>query len=157
MSTYTRKITDQSMVRSMKNAKHEASWKSPVFSIGGFRWYLKVYPNGNESASNGYVSLYLYLAFVPPKVKSLRIGRELRLIETDTRYNGDHTYEKGHMSRGYPKTLKTENIQNLTTLTFSVKIEVYGVIDHEDDDVSNQYINTNNEESKQMTETRVDS
>eukprot|EP01083_Nonionella_stella_P167052 560457_1 len=158
MSTYTWKITDPSLVRSMKNAKNGAKWKSPVFSIGGFRWYLKVYPNGNESASNGYVSLYLHLAFLPPKAKSLSIGQESRLIETDTMYSvGGATYDKDHMSWGSPKTLKTENIQNLTTLTFSVKVDVYGVIDHEDNDVTNQYINTNDEESKQMTKTRLDS
>eukprot|EP01083_Nonionella_stella_P167054 560460_1 len=157
MSTYTWKITDPSLVRSMKNAKNGAKWKSPVFSIGGFRWYLAVWPNGSRAVDNGYVRLFLYLAFLPPKVKSITVRRELRLIETDTRYNGDRTYEKGHMNGGKTKILKTENIQNLITLTFSVKIDVYGVIDHEDNDVTNQYINTNDEESKQMTETRLDS
>eukprot|EP01083_Nonionella_stella_P167053 560459_1 len=158
MSTYTWKITDPSLMRSMKNAKNEVKWKSPVFSIGGFRWYLKVYPNGDRVVDNGYVSLYLHLAFLPPKAKSLSIGQESRLIETDTMYSvGGATYDKDHMSWGSPKTLKTENIQNLTTLTFSVKIDICGVIDHEDDDVTNQYINIIDEESKEMTQTRLDS
>eukprot|EP01083_Nonionella_stella_P027018 74299_1 len=159
MSTYTWKITDPSLVRSMKDAKNGSKWKSPVFSIGGFRWYLAVWPNGSRAVDNGYVRLFLYLAFLPPKVKSITVRRELRLIETDTRYNGDRTYEKGHMNGGKTKILKTENIQNLITLTFSVKIDVYGVIDHEDNDVTNQYINTDNEESKHspLMEARLDS
>eukprot|EP01083_Nonionella_stella_P032350 88543_1 len=149
MSTYTWKITDPSLVRSMKHAKNGSQWKSPIFSIGGFRWYLDVFPNGHNKDHNGYVQLYLNLAFLPPKVKSICIGRECRLIETDTIDNRDSTYEKGGMGWGWGLTrLQTENIKNLTTLTFSAKIDVYGVIDLEDNDVTNQYINTDNEESK---------
>eukprot|EP01083_Nonionella_stella_P162810 534889_1 len=40
-------------------------------------------------------------------------------------------------------------MQNLTTFTLSVKIDICGVYDHEDNDITSQYINTNNEESKQ--------
>eukprot|EP01083_Nonionella_stella_P067871 179804_1 len=149
MSTYTWKITDPSLVRSMKNAKNRFSWKSPRFSINGFSWYLKVYPNGHRDDDKGHVQLFLGLAFLPPKVKSLRIGKEFRLIETDTIYNRDSTYHKDNMSVGWPfKTLKAGEIQNVTTLTFSAEIDAYCVIDLEDNDVTNQYINTNDEESK---------
>eukprot|EP01083_Nonionella_stella_P268578 908015_1 len=156
MSTYTWKITDPSLVRSMKDAKNGSKWKSPVFSIGGFRWVFSVYPNGHHNDANGYMSVVLYLAFLPPKVKSLQIEQKLRLIETDTIKSSTDTYEKGDMGWGLT-ILQTEKLQNLTTFTFSAEIEVYGVFDHEDNDVTNQYINTNDEESKQMTETRLDS
>eukprot|EP01083_Nonionella_stella_P123770 373142_1 len=92
MSTYTWKITDPSLVQSMKNAKIGAEWKSPRFSIGGFSWYLELCPNGYSNDDKGHVQLFLGLAFLPPKVKSLRIGKEFRLIETDTIYNRDSTY-----------------------------------------------------------------
>eukprot|EP01083_Nonionella_stella_P151616 484673_1 len=154
MSTYTWKITDPSVVRSMKNAKNGAKWTSPMFSIDGFRWRLEVYPNGHRNRSKknnsiGSAKLFLGLTFLPPKVKSVQIGKELRLIETDTKRISDSTYSKDDMCWGWKtKTLETEKLLNLTTLTFSVTIEVCGVIDNEDNDISNQYINTNNEESK---------
>eukprot|EP01083_Nonionella_stella_P032352 88547_1 len=110
MSTYTWKITDPSLVRSMKNAKFKSYWKSPVFSFGGFKWYLNVYPNGNKRNSNGYVELFLQLAFLPPKVKALQIQQKLRLVETDTIKSSTDTYEKGDMGWGLT-ILQTEKLQ----------------------------------------------
>eukprot|EP01083_Nonionella_stella_P016792 46878_1 len=149
MSTYTWKITDPSLVRSMKNAKTGSIWKSPIFSIGGFKWNLVVHPNGNDNKSNGYLKLFLGLAFLPAKVKSVAIGKELRLIETDTMRSANSTYEKDHLTLGWKTTtLKTEKLQNLTTLSFSTKIDIHCVIDNEDNDITNQFININDEESK---------
>eukprot|EP01083_Nonionella_stella_P151753 485434_1 len=149
MSTYTWKITDPSLIRSMKNAKNGAKWKSPIFSIGGLRWRLCVHPNGYSNDDNGHVQLFLYLTFLPPKVKSIQVERELQLIETDTIKSAYNRYDKDNMNWGWPfKTLRIKRIESLTTLTFSAKIEIYGVIDHEDNDISNQYTNTNDEESK---------
>eukprot|EP01083_Nonionella_stella_P272332 923405_1 len=124
MSTYTWKMTDPSLIRSMKHAKNGSQCKSPIFSIGGFRWYLDVFPNGHNKDHNGYVQLYLNLAFLPPKVKSICIGRECRLIETDTIDNRNNTYEKDGMGWGWPfKRLETEKLQNLTTFTFSAELK----------------------------------
>eukprot|EP01083_Nonionella_stella_P308142 1085950_1 len=149
MSTYTWKITDTSLVQQMKNAKNKAKWNSSAFSAGGFRWYLEVNPNGTRESSLGYVKVYLYLACLPPKVKSIQIGYELCLIETGTVFKGNKTFEKEHINAGgFSKQLQTNTIQNLTTLTFSAKINIYGVFDHEDNDITNLYVGTDNEESK---------
>eukprot|EP01083_Nonionella_stella_P175571 611812_1 len=150
----------------MKNVKLEDKWKSPIFSIGGFRWVFSVYPNGHHNDANGYMSVVLYLAFLPPKVKSIQVEKELRVIESDTVFSSNNRYEKSKMNWAWPfKILKTENIQNFTTFTFSVKIDVCGVVDHDDNDITNQYIGTNDEESKhsakqsdqKLIEARLDS
>eukprot|EP01083_Nonionella_stella_P016795 46881_1 len=147
MSTYTWKI-EPSLVRSMKNASNGAVWTSPVFSSCGFRWYLEVQPN--HSDAKGHVQIFLYLVFLPPKVKSILIRREIRLTETGTSYTSNKAYDKDNMNWGsWPfRTLKIAQIQNVTTLTFSAKIDIGGVIDIEDNDITNQYMNTHNEESK---------
>eukprot|EP01083_Nonionella_stella_P080488 221231_1 len=140
MSTYTWKITDPSLVQQMKNAKNKSRWKSPIFSAGGFKWYLDVYPNGSRESSLGYVNVYLYLACLPPKVKSIQMAREFHLIETDTVNNGNESFHKDFMNCGWlAKQLQTKKIQNLTTLTFSAKVDIYGVFDHEDNDITNLY------------------
>eukprot|EP01083_Nonionella_stella_P281696 958618_1 len=150
MSTYTWEITDPSLVRQIKNAKNKAQWSSPMFSGGGFRWYLDFSPNGDNNKRIGYAIIFMRLAFLPPKVKSIQIAKELRLIETNTVSNQSITYEKDTMGWGWNEDqLQTKEIQNLTTLTFSVKIDVGGVYDHEDNDITNQYINTNNEDQLQ--------
>eukprot|EP01083_Nonionella_stella_P027014 74290_1 len=140
MSTYTWEITDPSLVQQMKNAKNKAQWTSPMFSGGGFRWYLKFRPNGNTNKLMGWVIISLCLASLPPKVKSIQIRKEFRLIETDAGHSANSTYAKGTMSLGWQATqLQTKEIQNLTTFTFSAKINVCGVYDHENNDITNQY------------------
>eukprot|EP01083_Nonionella_stella_P128898 390699_1 len=115
MSTYTWKITDPSLVRQMKNAKNLSSWKSPPFSAGGFRWYLVVYPNGCVEKWQGYVDLCLKIACLPPKVKSIQVGYELRVIETGTLNTQNKAFDKDNMILGWsPKQLQTNNIQNLS-------------------------------------------
>eukprot|EP01083_Nonionella_stella_P147006 463116_1 len=156
MSTYTWKITDPSLVRQIKNAKNNARWSSPMFSSCGFRWYLDFTPNSSRNTNKShdfkrikYAIIFLCLASLPPKVKSIQIRKELRLIETNSVANSSNTFEKDNTSWGWSVTqLKTKEIQDLTTLTLSAKIDICGVYDHEDNDITNQYINTNNEESK---------
>eukprot|EP01083_Nonionella_stella_P179101 634752_1 len=149
MSTYTWKITDPSLVQQMKNAKNKSSWKSPTFSAGGFRWNLHVYPNGNKESLVGYVHPNLFLACLPPKVKSIHIGYQLCLIETDSIYNANKAFDKDNTNSGWlPKQLQTNKIQNLSTFTFSAKIDINGVFDHDDNDITNLYVGTDNEESK---------
>eukprot|EP01083_Nonionella_stella_P027016 74292_1 len=149
MSTYTWEITDPSLVQQMKNAKNKAQWTSSTFSGGGFRWYLDFRPNGHTNKYMGYAIIFLCLASLPPKVKSIQIRKEFRLIETDAGHSANSTYAKGTMSLGWQATqLQTKEIQNLTTLTFSTKVDIYGVFDHEDNDITNLYVGTDNEESK---------
>eukprot|EP01083_Nonionella_stella_P072925 196843_1 len=143
MSTYTWKITDPSLVEQMKNAKNERGWTSPTFSASGFRWYCIVYPNGIRKSATGYVGLYLYLSFVPPKVKSISIGFELRLLETDTYFNANRSFDKDNTAFGWTvKRVAIKHIQHLSTLTFTTKVDVHGAIDHEDNDITNWYIST---------------
>eukprot|EP01083_Nonionella_stella_P149399 474449_1 len=143
------KTTDPSLVRQFKTAKQNSNWCSPMFSFGGLRWFLRLHPNGYSTKSKGYAMLALHLAFLPPKVKSIKIAKDLRMIETDTVCISTTTFDEDKMNWGWNlKQLQTKAIQNLTTFTFSVKIEVCGVVDHEDNDITNQYINTNDEESK---------
>eukprot|EP01083_Nonionella_stella_P176760 619336_1 len=149
MTTYTWKITDPSLVQQMKNAKNESKWSSPTFAAGGFKWYLDVYPNGLDKSVKGYVDLFLYLAFVPPKVKSIPARYELRLIETDTFYKNRKSFDKSEMNSGWTRKLLHNQIQNLSTLTFSAKVDVLGVIDHEDNVITSWSVNTGREESKQ--------
>eukprot|EP01083_Nonionella_stella_P053964 142600_1 len=150
MSTYTWEITDPSLVQRMKNAKNMAQWTSPIFSRGGFRWYLDFRPNGHTNKFMGCAMIFVQLASLPPKVKSIQARKELCLVETNTVAASSNTFEKDNMAWGWTTAqLKTKEIQNLTTLTLSAKIDLCGVYDHENNDITNQYINTNNEESKQ--------
>nr|CAB3480613.1 unnamed protein product [Digitaria exilis] len=44
-----------------KGTKTGAFIKSHPFTVGGHRWFIQYYPNGNTSESADYVSLFVYL------------------------------------------------------------------------------------------------
>eukprot|EP01084_Bolivina_argentea_P031278 57887_1 len=120
--TYKWQITDPSMLKQMKNAQNKKDWVSSVFSACGFRWTLRVYPNGNTTNNEGYVHFFLTLAFVPPKIKSVVVAFKYGLIEIDQISDSTSTYSKQNLSYGWGRDqLKTVKIKNLNTLTFAVK------------------------------------
>ena len=61
-------------MRAILNAKNGQNAESPIFIFKGFKWYLKLYPNGRKDHA-GQVQLFLVLASKPdstfPVTKSL--------------------------------------------------------------------------------------
>eukprot|EP01084_Bolivina_argentea_P175940 304558_1 len=56
MDTYIWEIVDHSLLKKMKSANNKQMFRSAIFSLGGFRWYFKCYPNGNTSKLKGDVN-----------------------------------------------------------------------------------------------------
>eukprot|EP01084_Bolivina_argentea_P002131 3922_1 len=149
--TYKWQITnDTSMLKQMKNAKNTDIWTSSVFSACGFKWYLKVCPNGRTKDVKGSVNFYVALAVLPANVKSIHVVFSFGLIEIGKISNTSQAFVENHKCWGWHgKQLQTTKLQNLNTLTFVAKIEVATVFDKNDNDITNQYINIPHEESKQ--------
>eukprot|EP01084_Bolivina_argentea_P031277 57885_1 len=146
--TYKWEITDPSTIKQMKNAKNLKGWTSPMFTVCGFRWNFQVYPNGQITDNKGYINFYVALAFLPPKVKSVVVVETYGLLEVDEITNATNKYEEECMSWGwYSDQLATVKVRNLNKLTFVVKMELAGVFDKNDNDITNQYIS--HEEAKQ--------
>eukprot|EP01084_Bolivina_argentea_P069396 126274_1 len=92
--TYKWQITDASMIKQMKNAKNGDDWASPIFSACGFKWKLKVYTNSATADTKGNVNFFLYLVFVPPKVKSIVVEFRYGLLEVKKITNSSSTYDE---------------------------------------------------------------
>ena len=140
-SSFTWKITDLLMLKAIKATTECQYWKSDVFTADGFKWYLdvSVYPNR-------YINLFLNLALIPPKIKQITARYKMTLNETQTTYRNNCVFNEDHMHYGwdaYDQRLSIANIQDCDELTFGVKIEINGVIDENDDDVTDKYINNN--------------
>ena len=149
-SSYTWKISDPLTLNEMKSAKNEDEWKSDVFSAEGFRWYLCVCPNGNSPANAGYVSFYLNLALLPPKIKQIHVRFELILSETETKAVPDIAFNVDSMDWGLHRyTLRNGTIQKSDELTFCVNIQLYGIIDKDDNDITSKYTNMREIEMKE--------
>eukprot|EP01084_Bolivina_argentea_P295255 508260_1 len=139
MSSYNWTISDASMVKKMKSAAVEEGFLSSVFSMHGFKWYMKIYTNGASKERKGICCLYFYLAALPSKVKSVTTRRKLIFVDTtDSRI---HQFTQDKMYIGWPTgTLKTAEIQNYNELTFRVESELIIVEDKHGNDIVNEYL-----------------
>merc|ERR1719203_888388 len=91
----------------MKSTEVGKEWMSPTFRLGGFTWYMKLYPNGNRESHKGFVAIYLYLAVLPPKLKSV-----------STRYTGSKPFNNDHDNWGWGQiTLSTEKFKQCPQFT----------------------------------------
>eukprot|EP01083_Nonionella_stella_P296174 1006234_1 len=46
--SYTWNIADSTLITQIKTAKQGQKFRSPVFSMFHFRWYLELWPNGQQ-------------------------------------------------------------------------------------------------------------
>ena len=142
--SYSWIITDPSLLNQIKTAKPRDGWKSPVFPLYGFQWYLKVYPNGSTSKEKGWVQIYFKLAnsVLPPKVKQLFTIFEITEQETNTQSVFHYTYRNSHLSWGGTHNLKTAEIENHNRLIFTANIQSLTAFDDNGDDVTEKYHKT---------------
>ncbi|PUZ39012.1 hypothetical protein GQ55_9G245200 [Panicum hallii var. hallii] len=102
--------------------------KSRPFTLGGHRWFIRYYPNGNTSEFKDYILIFLNLeGIVGIEVKAryqLRLGdkvgqQALTLLEVST-----FTSPRGW---GYPKFVKREELEKSTHLkgdSFTVRCDI---------------------------------
>eukprot|EP01084_Bolivina_argentea_P036048 66723_1 len=146
MTSYTWKVTDATLLNKIKSAANKDLFSSPSFTICNLRWYLELYPNGTDESSKGCCNLFLYLIMLPKKVSKIIFRRRLKHQETDTLSNIQTSFKEGDTSTGWSDSkLKTNKIQKYNTLTFSVDIQILGIFDQDENDITNQYLSKNDE------------
>eukprot|EP00483_Globobulimina_turgida_P006158 UN06168 len=127
-NTYEWKVED---IKALKEAKNVQEFKSPFFELHGFRWCLRVFPNGSTKAKKENVNCFLWLRSLPPKYSKVAVNITMRLQEVDVTASFPHQYTDKAVTRGWVTgTLKTADIQNLESMTFTVEItvhDIYGV------------------------------
>ena len=117
----------------------------------GFKWYLEVYPNGCIPEDAGDVDLFLCLALLPPNIQRIYVRYKLNVAETRAKHIADKSFGTDYMCWGWPANkLNNSSIQKYKQLTFGVEIQVYGVFDKNDNDVTDKYINIDNNDTKDI-------
>uniref|UniRef100_A0A0D9YR20 MATH domain-containing protein n=1 Tax=Oryza glumipatula TaxID=40148 RepID=A0A0D9YR20_9ORYZ len=121
------KIDGYSRVKLMENGKYVSS---VPFSVGGHSWFIKYYPNGNNTDSKDYLSVFLTLgsacamamkanfsfALLDKNGKSLQSYSQSHPLHTFTGKSSDFGYSK--------KLIKLEGSVHLMDDSFSIKIDV---------------------------------
>eukprot|EP01084_Bolivina_argentea_P002165 3984_1 len=80
--TYTWRITDPQMVKSMLNAECKQVFNSEIFEIANLKWQFLLYPNGHEPKWKGSFCVRLKLIDIPQIIAKIVFFRQFRLLET---------------------------------------------------------------------------
>ncbi|RCV42012.1 hypothetical protein SETIT_9G180700v2 [Setaria italica] len=99
--------------------------KSLPFTVGGHRWCIRYYPNGNDPETKDYISLYLHLhRSVTEEVKA---HFEFRFVgdvtEQALALEGVHTYDS-HYGWGHSKFIKGKNWRETPEVTAPASVSV---------------------------------
>jgi hypothetical protein len=100
-----------------KHAPNGTSLKSCPFTVGGYRWMLHLFPNGDRPESSGFISIFicLYKCFERRRV-SLQV--ELSFIDEVDKQNRAHVRTRqvldlyGNYGVGYRRFIAREALEN---------------------------------------------
>eukprot|EP01084_Bolivina_argentea_P087118 157395_1 len=130
---------DEKLLNNIKNASVKTKFRSPIFAIKSFKFYLVIYPNGWNDRTEGNVMLLVNSIGIPRQLSKIHLTYTLSLQQLDKEY-----YAKGSCSKYdddddsncvWPSnTVKLADIQDLFKLTFATQIHIH--VD-KDDDIQN--------------------
>uniref|UniRef100_A0A0D3F457 MATH domain-containing protein n=1 Tax=Oryza barthii TaxID=65489 RepID=A0A0D3F457_9ORYZ len=117
------KIDGYSRVKLMENGKYVSS---VPFSVGGHSWFIKYYPNGNNTDSKDYLSVFLTLGSACAMAMKANFSFAL-LDKNANRTLYTPSREKVQISAtpsSSRKLIKLEGSVHLMDDSFSIKIDV---------------------------------
>ncbi|CAM0876154.1 unnamed protein product [Alopecurus aequalis] len=128
---HTLKIVGYSRTKEVPNGKHISS--SP-FRVGGRRWHVLYYPNGDASGNSDYISLFLELGDTVAEAVSVKAQAKFSLLDQDgkpvsrrTRTTEIKDFTVGNKTWGFCdfiKRVKLEESEHLKDDSFTVKVDV---------------------------------
>ncbi|RCV39104.1 hypothetical protein SETIT_8G196800v2 [Setaria italica] len=107
--------------------------KSGTFYVGGHRWFIKYYPDGEDYENSDWISIFLSFDSSDSTEVKARFGFSLldHVGEPVPSYNnvseGIRAFGSKNRSRGYPKFIKTKDLEESTYLKddrFRVRCDV---------------------------------
>eukprot|EP01083_Nonionella_stella_P089036 248407_1 len=114
------------------NAPNIYGFASPIFSIGGIKWYLTFYPNGSKIKRASYCNVYLHLAAVPRTSMKVSIrhsqGLQGDVQMRDARFMTVFDYDKdswGLIERSTYTTIDLVKLNNFLCVAEIVMLDIY--------------------------------
>eukprot|EP01084_Bolivina_argentea_P152472 265978_1 len=144
ISTYTWKLdTTKAIELTESDGKY---FKSPLFKMHGFKWYLQFYRNCKNKQ---FVGLYIFLHSLPPIISKIVMERKFHLLETNTVVPHTDTFVKGTKIWGWgTSSLQTNLIENIARFTIKTEMTLTDVFDSNGKDITEQYINPTEQKSE---------
>eukprot|EP01084_Bolivina_argentea_P318411 552183_1 len=150
-------IDDSNLISIIKNAKTVGGVRSTFFSIGQFKFFMDLYPNGYGIEDKDNVDIFLNLASLSPTIP--RITTSYCFIFNEMKENKHHSYFDASFTDNDSSSCITRLLRkdivnmDLNTMTFELKIKSLTVY-NEIRDEKQQY-NNDIDDIKQCHSTEV--
>eukprot|EP01083_Nonionella_stella_P303053 1047480_1 len=143
--SYSWKITDPVIIKQIHSATSNKAFRSDNFEIGGLRYFIKLYPNGNaEVKNNGKYMLFVQLLAMPNSWKTIHFSWTLCCEQTGA---CDHRIDTLESAGGKGRPLGAfAELKQFHQLTFRVTVNVLRV-----------YLKDNNKLNYQFTPKQFES
>ena len=137
MSIWEWDIVDQKLINKFVLARNLEKFDGDIFEYGGFKWYLKIYPNGYNNRNMGYFQVFLSMATMPPSINIVLANVRLSCLQTMTSYTFFARYTSKHRTWGWKHNLPQQELHSLflmdkcQRLTFQSQITILKVINYD--------------------------
>ena len=91
-------------------SKNLEKYDSDIFEIGGFKWYLRIYPNRYNQKNKGYFQCFSSIATLPPSIKNIFTNVRLSCPQTMTSYTFFADYTLKHKTWGWSHNFTVDEL-----------------------------------------------
>ena len=129
-------------------------YKSDIFDMFGFTWYLWLVPKREGWSEE--ISVFICRADYPLNVSSISAHCKVVILETKTAWSYTQKFNEKKSYFGAWDIQKRDEIQDLEYLTINVEIILFQVIDINHKDITNQFIDCDDNHIKNHRALRPD-
>eukprot|EP01083_Nonionella_stella_P106065 305548_1 len=128
---------DTNILERVKKAPNGDAFKSNLFTVGPFKFYMDMFPNGYDKDSIGNIDWFLNLSSLSPTLCKIAFKYKIEIIEIKHEYTNTARLNHDELSVGWGELKRTE-IEHVNTLTFVVCIMIYDLFDERDQSLMHQ-------------------
>ena len=106
----------------------QSSFESDRFEMFGMKWFLEIYPNGDEEGNTGHSVMKVHVDGVSSAVKVVCVRYTICVEETDTKFISEGMFGADRrVSSWGTDRISTEKFKNLQSLKVTVELELVDV------------------------------
>lgn len=137
---YTWRIRAPSLIEHMRNANPGQYFSSRLFTLFNLDWTIQFYPLYSSTKKD--CAIFLALKSMPYKIKEIHVGVKYYFLEKNiTGYVRQMLIKQSKFVDTWPSYyLKNSDIQDLNKFTFTVDITLFAIYDHDDNNVTAEYL-----------------
>ena len=112
-------------------------YKSEYYRMHNLIWSINFYPNFRKS---GHAQSIIWLDCCPSNIGNIIVSRELQLSESNTTCDSVKSFTPKRLCHGWGQILKTNDIPNVTALTFTLKLHLLEVYSKDGKNITQDYV-----------------